>query len=250
MGIFKKVETKVKDGSSDNLKIVDVKVEEQPTGEISLGAGFGTSGTTVGGGVTEKNFLGKGINLNTNLEVTEDSIKGQFIYSKPNFAYTDNTLFTSLRSTSSDFLATYGYKTSDIGFSIGTKFEQYSNIFFSPEIDISFEELDTNSKASSNLKKQEGNYEDVYFNYSINQDLRDSSYSPTRGNYITSFFQEFPIISGNNEIINTFNFTQYKTLSKTNKTVGKASLLLKTANSFLTIKTLEFLRGYKFPILV
>jgi len=231
LGIFKKVETKIKDGSSDNLKIVDVKVEEQPTGEISLGAGFGTSGTTVGGGVTEKNFLGKGINLNTNLEVSEDSIKGQFIYSKPNFAYTDNTLFTSLRSTSSDFLSTYGYKTSDIGFSIGTKFEQYENIFFSPEIDISFEELDTNSKASSNLKKQEGNYEDIYFNYSIDQDLRDSSYNPSRGNY-TSFFQEFPIISGNNEIINTFNFTQYKTLSKANKTVGKASLLLKTANSF------------------
>jgi len=230
LGIFKKVETNVKDGSSENLKIIDIIVEEQPTGEISLGAGFGTSGTTIGGGVTEKNFLGKGINLNTNLEVSDETIKGQFIYSKPNFAYTDNTLFTSLRSTSSDFLSTYGYEISDIGFSIGTKFEQYENIFFSPEIDISFEELDTNSTASSNLKKQEGNYEDVYFKYSIDQDLRDSSYDPTRGNY-SSFHQELPIISGNNEIINTFSFTQYKTLSKTNKTVGKASLLLKTANS-------------------
>ena len=230
LGIFKKVETKVKDGSSENLKIIDIIVEEQPTGEISLGAGYGTSGTTIGGGITEKNFLGKGINLNTNLEVSDESIKGQFIYSKPNFAYTDNTLFTSLRSTSSDFLSTYGYEISDIGFSIGTKFEQYENIFFSPEIDISFEELDTNSTASSNLKKQEGNYEDVYFKYSIDQDLRDSSYDPTRGNY-SSFHQELPIISGNNEIINTFSFTQYKTLSKTNKTVGKASLLLKAANS-------------------
>ena len=49
----------------------------------------------IGGGINEKNFLGKGINLNTNLEISEESLKGKIVYSKPNFAYTDNTLFTS-----------------------------------------------------------------------------------------------------------------------------------------------------------
>ena len=29
----------VKDGSENNLKIIDINVEEQPTGEISAGAG-------------------------------------------------------------------------------------------------------------------------------------------------------------------------------------------------------------------
>jgi len=229
-GIFKNVDSIIKNGSSDNLKIIDIIVEEQPTGEISLGAGYGTSGTAIGGGIKEKNFLGKGINLNTNLEISEESVKGQFIYSKPNFAYTDNTLFTTIRSTNSDFLSTYGYEISDLGASVGTKFEQYENIFFSPEIDVSIEKLETNSTASSNLKKQEGNYEDVYFKYSIDQDLRDSSFDPTRGN-ITTFYQEVPIVSGNNELINTFSFTQYKTLSKINNTIGKASIFLKSANS-------------------
>jgi len=229
-GIFKNVDSIIKNGSSDNLKIIDIIVEEQPTGEISLGAGYGTSGTAIGGGIKEKNFLGKGINLNTNLEISEESVKGQFIYSKPNFAYTDNTLFTTIRSTNSDFLSTYGYEISDLGASVGTKFEQYENIFFSPEIDVSIEKLETNSTASSNLKKQEGNYEDVYFKYSIDQDLRDSSFDPTRGN-ITTLYQEVPIVSGNNELINTFSFTQYKTLSKINNTIGKASIFLKSANS-------------------
>ena len=32
----------VKDGSSSDLKIIDIRVEEQPTGEISAGAGIGT----------------------------------------------------------------------------------------------------------------------------------------------------------------------------------------------------------------
>ena len=58
-----------------------------------MAAGVGTSGSTLGGGIVEK--CGKGINLSTNLEISEESIKGQFVY-KPNFAYSDNTLFTSL----------------------------------------------------------------------------------------------------------------------------------------------------------
>ena len=76
----------IKEGSEANLKIVDIIVEEQPTGEVTLAAGIGTTGTTVGGGISEKTFW-KGISLDTNLEVSDDSVKGQFIYSKPNFAY-------------------------------------------------------------------------------------------------------------------------------------------------------------------
>ncbi len=230
LGIFKSVESKIKDGSDPNLKVIDLIVEEKPTGEISLAAGVGTAGSTIGGGITEKNFLGKGINLKTALEVSEDSVKGQFIYSKPNFNYTDNTLFTSLKSTTTDNLTDYGYKVSNIGFSVGTKFEQYENLFFSPEIDVSLEDLSTNSSASSNLKKQEGNYEDFYFNYSLNYDLRNSAYRPSSGSR-TNFYQELPIISGNNEIANTFVYTHYKTLSKATDMVGKASVYLKAINS-------------------
>ena len=67
LGIFKSVDYELLDGSNQNLKIVNINVEEKPTGEVSLGAGVGTSGSTIGGGILEKNFLGKGINLNTNV---------------------------------------------------------------------------------------------------------------------------------------------------------------------------------------
>ena len=42
--IFKSVNYEVRNGSKDNLKIIEINVEEQPTGEISAGAGIGTSG--------------------------------------------------------------------------------------------------------------------------------------------------------------------------------------------------------------
>ena len=38
-------------------------------------------------------------------------------------------------------------------------------------------------------------------------------------------------MSGNNEISNTFVFTQYKTLNKSSETVGKASIFLKAVNT-------------------
>ena len=56
--IFGKVDYKVTDGSEKDTKIIDIIVEEKPTGEISAGAGTGTDGATISAGVKENNFLG------------------------------------------------------------------------------------------------------------------------------------------------------------------------------------------------
>ena len=230
LGIFKKVESNVNEGSTPNTRIVNISVEEKPTGEISLGAGVGTSGSVIGGGIKEKNFLGKGVTLKADLEISEESIKGALTYAKPYFNYTDNTLFTTIKSTNEDNLTASGYKISNAGFSLGTKFEQYENLFFSPELDFSVEDLTTNSTASSNLKKQEGNYTDFYFNYGLDFDTRDSSYNPSRGNKL-SFFQQFPISSSKNEISNSITFTKYKSLNESKSMTGKASFYFKAVNS-------------------
>ncbi len=228
--IFKKVEGRIKDGSDQKLKKIDIVVEEMPTGEISLAAGVGTSGSSIGGAITEKNFLGKGINLSTNLEVSESSIKGQFIYSKPNFAYTDNTLSTRLTNTSTDNLSDFGYKVSELGFSLGTEFEQFQNLFFSPSVSASIEDLETNTQASDKLKSQTGEYSDIYFNYGLNYDLRNSRFRPSSGNR-TIFYQEVPLLSDGNEIINSIVFDQFKKISKNSDMIGKASFYFKAVNS-------------------
>ncbi len=228
--IFKKVDPVINEGSNENLKVIDITVEEQPTGELSVAAGYGTNGVTTGGSINERNFAGKAINLNSSFEISEESIKGEITYSKPNFAYTDNSLFTSVRSINRDFLSVYGYESNELGFSIGTEFEQYENLFFSPEIDFNIEDLSTNSTASSNLKKQEGDYTDMYFNYGLQYDLRDSSFN-TKNGYVALFNQELPVVSENNEIVNSFVLTNYKELNKSSEMVGRASLFLKTINT-------------------
>ena len=210
--IFKSVESKILDGSEPNLKIIELSVTEKATGEISLGAGVGTSGGSIGGGIKENNFLGKGIKLDTSLQLTKNSVKGGFIYEKPNFNYTDNTLFTALTSTSKDNLVDYGYKSSDLSFSLGTSFEQFENLYFSPTIYTSFEKLETSSIASPSLKKQEGDYFDTNFNYSLNYNGTNKRYRPDEG-FRNIFRQELPIISNNYEIVNSFETIRYQKFS-------------------------------------
>ena len=230
MGIFKTVKTQVQDGNSPNTKILNLTVEEQPTGEVSLGAGVGTDGGVLGGGLTEKNFLGKGINLDSNFQISDDGIKGSLTYSKPNFNYTDNTLFTSIKSTTQDSLSNYGYKITTAGLSVGTSFEQYNGLFFSPELDFTQEDLTTNSTATNSLKKQEGAYSDFYFNYGLSYDTRNNVFNPTDGS-IFFFNQEVPLIATGNEIKNTIRISKYKPLNDSKDLIGKASFYFSAINS-------------------
>ena len=227
-GIFKSVKSNIQEGSNKNLKTIDIVVQEQATGEISLGAGVGTAGGTVGFGIKENNFLGRGITLNSNINISANTVKGEFSYSKPNFNYSDNTLSTALKSTTTDNLVDFGYKTTNLGFSFATQFEQYENFFFRPEFAFNYEKLETTSDASSNLKKQKGNYTDVNFNYNLIYDLRNKKYQPTDG-FRNIFFQELPVISNNYEIVNSFQSTSYQEFPS--EMIGKFSFYGKAVNT-------------------
>ena len=63
------------DGSNPNSKVINIKVEEKPTGEISAGAGVGTSGGTFLFGIKENNYLGKGLGLDANVTVNSESFR-------------------------------------------------------------------------------------------------------------------------------------------------------------------------------
>ena len=60
-GIFGKVEKKITEGSSPDLKVLEITVEEKATGELAAGAGVGTDGTSFMAAVSENNWLGRGI---------------------------------------------------------------------------------------------------------------------------------------------------------------------------------------------
>ena len=89
-------------------KVIDITVEEKATGEILAGAGVGTDGTSFMFTVSENNWLGKGINLSSALNLSEETISGNLYVSDPNYKFSGNRVFGSVNVDSSDYTATSG----------------------------------------------------------------------------------------------------------------------------------------------
>ena len=209
--LFKSVTSDVKDGSNISTKIIDITIEEKPTGEISVGAGAGSEGGTLGFAVSENNFLGKGIRLASSLNLTEDSVTGEFTVDNPDFNYSGKSIYTSVLSSTIDKLTDNGYKTDKTSLSIGTGFEQFENVFFSPRLSNSYEDLTTSSKASANLKKQQGTYYESKFSYGLNYDMRDQKFQTTEG-FRTQFNQSIPLISNDWSFGNSLDYKRWHKL--------------------------------------
>ena len=228
INLFKEVETEVKDGEIPNTKVINITVDEKPTGEISLAAGAGTEGGTIGFGVSENNFLGKGIRLGSSLKLTEDSITGSFSVLNPNFQYSGKSLSTVVESTNIDKLTDNGYKTTKTGFSFGTGFEQFENVYFSPSISNYYEDLTTSSKASKNLKKQSGTYLESKFSYGLDYDMRNQKFQTSEG-FRSKFFQSVPIYSDEYSFTNSYDFKTWYQLP--NEMITSLSFFGKAVNS-------------------
>jgi outer membrane protein insertion porin family len=211
LNIFKSVTAKVSEGSTDLNKIVDITIEEKPTGEISLGAGVGTDGNTIGFAVSENNYMGKGIKLRTSIRLSTETARGQFSIINPNYKYTNKSLITNIQSSSTDKLSSNGYKSTKTGFSLGTRFEQYENLFFAPSINTYYESLDTNTGATAALRKQEGGNFDTSFKYALDYDLRNQKYMTSEG-YRSIFSQSIPLLSDVYSLKNTYEIGVYNKL--------------------------------------
>ena len=242
--IFKEVSSEVIDGDTPDSKIVNITVEEKPTGEISAGAGIGTTGGSLGFSVRENNYMGKGIQLNTSLNLDADSVKGIFAVTIPNYRYSDNSLVASVQSSTEDYLTDYGYKSGKTGFSVGTNFEQYEDFYFSPSLSAYHETIETLSTASANLKKQEGSYTDLFVDYSLALDKRDQAYQTTDG-YRSVFSQKLPVYSQNYAITNGYTYSSYHKLAE--EMVGYFSIYTRMISS-LSDEDVRVQKDYKFHL--
>ena len=208
--LFKSVKSSITEGQDLNTKIIDITVEEKPTGEIMIGAGAGSEGGTFGFSITENNFLGKGIQLSSNLDLTEDSIRGLFSVTNPNFNYSGKSLSTSVESTNVDKLTDSGYKSTKTGFTLGTGFEQFQNVYFTPKLSNFYEDISTKDTASTNLKKQSGSYLESKFSYGLDYDMRNQRFQTNEG-FRSKFNQSIPLVSEEYSFGNIYDFkTWYK----------------------------------------
>ena len=228
LGFFKNAEGEIEEIQGDNAKIINISVEEKPTGEISLGAGTGTDGATISFGVKENNFLGKGVGLTAGATLTEETIKGKFSVRNPNYKNTNKSIYVNVEALEIDRSTEFGYKTNKTGFSFGTDFEVLDDFDFGLGLSNFYEKITTDSSASALQKTQEGNYWDSFLKLDFDNDKRNQKFQTSDG-YRSFYAIDIPLVSDTNTLVNSYQYNYYKELFEEN--ITNASIYLQSANS-------------------
>jgi len=210
--IFKTVKTKISEGTSSDLKVIEIKVEEKATGEISAGAGIGTNGGSMAFTIKENNWLGEGKNVIFDAEITKESLRGTVNYVDPNYDFLGNSINYSFGSIANDKPES-GYENTLVNIGASTGFEQYKDIFATLGLSASHDDMKTESTASESLKKQGGQFSELAAHYGFSYDRRDRSFKPTNGSIIL-FNQTVPIIADKSIVGNALSTSVYKSFSE------------------------------------
>ena len=90
---------------------------------------------------------------------------------------------------------------------------KYEDIFISPSIDISYEDISTDATATAAVKKMEGSFSNIDLGYGISLDKRNQTFQPTDG-YKTNFIQTLPLIQDSSSILTGLSGSIYHSLSE------------------------------------
>ena len=236
LNFFKNVTYEIENDEANSLdQIINITVEEKPTGEISAGAGVGTEGGTFQVMLKENNFLGKGVNLSSSLTLSEQVIRGNVTVFEPNFNNSDKSVYFNLQSLETDRLKAFGYKSNKNGFSISSNFEYLDDFTLGIGTSNYYEKITTDSTASARQQTQKGSYWDTFLNLDFTLDKRNQKYQTNNG-YLSAYSIDLPILSENYTLTNSYDYKYYTELYEDN--ISSFSVYLKSANS-LTNKNVK-----------
>lgn len=215
LNYFKKVDVKTLDGSAPDRKIIEVNVQEQSTGDLSVGAGYSTEdGALVNLGIKERNLLGRGQTLALDTELSQRRDTADLSFTEPYFMERNVSMTTDIfdtRTDNTDF-SSYVEQQAGAGIKFGYKLSEY----LTQQLGYRFTYdriADVPDTASIYIQQQEGSRTISMVSHGLAYDRRDSKLDPTQG-YITSLNTDVAGLGGSTRYIrNVLNATHYWPLS-------------------------------------
>lgn len=210
LGFFKDVTVEETRGSAPDRSVVNVTVTEQPTGELSVGAGFSSVDSFVLNlGITERNFRGRGQNVVARLEWGSLRQQIDFRFTEPKFLGRDlRAGFDAFHSRYdlSEY-SSYDYRSTGGGLRLSYPLNGYtlfSTRYFlkSDEIIVPSNYCGTNGIGSNALCDQVGSFINSSAGYTLLVDRRNDPVRPT-GGWTGSLRQDFAGIGGDVNYVKT-----------------------------------------------
>jgi len=210
LGFFKDVTVEEARGSAGDRSVVNVTVEEQPTGELSVGAGFSSVDSfVVNLGITERNFRGRGQNVVARVEWGSLRQQVDFRFTEPKFLGRDlRAGFDAFHSRYdlSEF-SSYDYRSTGGGVRLSYPLNGYtllSTRYFLKKDEIIVPQgfCSATGAGSNALCDQIGSFLNSSAGYTLLVDRRNDPVRPTRG-WTGSLRQDFAGIGGDVNYVKT-----------------------------------------------
>lgn len=183
LGFFEKVDVKNVAGSQRDKTVLQVKVRERSTGEISFGAGFSSSDGLLGSvGIRERNLLGKGQDLLLKTTIAAESSQIDLQFTEPYFLDRELAAGFDLFRTTRDLQDESSFERKSLGAGLRLGFEYSDKLRQRLRYRISREEV-TNvaSTASLAVREQAGAAVKSEISQILTYDSRDDRFLPTKG---------------------------------------------------------------------
>ncbi len=123
LGFFKEAEIEQVSGSTPDRSVVDVQVQEQSTGELSLNVGFSSVENFIAGfGISERNLLGKGQTLRAQFSISSRRTQIDLGFTEPYFLDRPIAAGVDLFAREADFLRESSFLQTTYGGSLRAAF--------------------------------------------------------------------------------------------------------------------------------
>ncbi|MDJ0639352.1 MAG: outer membrane protein assembly factor BamA [Paracoccaceae bacterium] len=203
LGFFETVDVQTREGTAPDQVVVDVDVEEQPTGNLSFGGSFSDeSGFALAVGFSERNFLGRGQALSVDVVSGGEDRRANISFSEPAFLGRDLTFGLDIEYEITDFdEATY--ETEVAAFSPSLAFPVAENARLRLYYQIADEDIfNVSGDASPIIVAEQGSQVRSSVGYTFAWDRLRGGLNPNRGVLLT-FGQEFAGLGGDTEYLKT-----------------------------------------------
>ncbi|MDC7681856.1 outer membrane protein assembly factor BamA [Asticcacaulis sp. BYS171W] len=182
LGFFKEADIKETPGSAPDRTNIRVEVTEQPTGELSFGAGFSSYEKFIlDVGITERNFRGRGQNVRARVSLGSIQKNVDLSFTEPHFMGRDISAGVDIFSSSYEYSGvSYSTKTNGAGLRLGYSLNGYSILRL--RYNLRNDELSTTSSTScDDLLYSCGNGVTSSVGYTLSFDRRNDYVMATRG---------------------------------------------------------------------
>jgi outer membrane protein insertion porin family len=202
LGFFKSTKVTNAEGSSPDKTVIKVALEEQSTGQVSLGVGFSSLDGALGDiGISERNLLGRGQNLSFRFQGSAKRQEFDIGFTEPYFLTRDVAAGFDLFQVTRDRQDDSSFDERKAGGALRMAYTLAPDLRQSLKYQLRRTEIrNVKSEASRFIRDQEGKATVSQISQTLTYDKRDNRSNPTDG-YVFSFTTDFAGIGGDTRFV-------------------------------------------------